>query len=57
MSDEAVNCDFFERCQWQEEREKIVSNASVTGFAISKDVTQSVAMEEVVGSSPTRGAI
>ena len=56
MSAEAVYCDFFERCQWQRKREKIVSNASATGFAKSKDVTQSVVMEEVVGLSPTRGA-
>ena len=36
MSAEGVYCDFFERCRWQRKREKIVSNASITYFAMSK---------------------
>ena len=55
-SAQAFNCDFLERVQWTMKREKIVSNASITEFAKAKDEMQSVVMEEVVGSGPTRGA-
>ena len=37
-SAEVVNCDFFECVLWTEQREKIVSNASITDFAREKDV-------------------